>query len=76
MLDTKWDMDEALRVRGEEERAEGQKEMAALLTGVFSWVKEEFGIAKAAEIMENPEECASYMDKFRKSPDYSRFMGV
>ena len=50
--------------------------MAALLTGVFSWVKEKFGIAKAAEIMENPEERASYMDKFRKSPDYSRFMGV
>ena len=36
MLDTKWDMEEALRVRGEEERAEGQKEMAALLTGVFA----------------------------------------
>ena len=76
MLDTKCDMEEALRVRGEEERAEGQKEMAALLTGVFAWVKEKFGLPKAVEIMENPIELNSFMDKFKKSPEYARFTGI
>ena len=72
MLKTEWNMDEALRVRGEEERAEANN----LMRAVFAWVKEKFGIAKAAEIMENPVEYNSFLAEFKKSPDYGRFMGI
>ena len=72
MLNTEWNMDEALRVRGEEER----KEAIDLTMAVFSWVKEKFGLPKAVEIMENPIELNSFMDKFKKSQDYGRFMGI
>ncbi len=72
MLKTEWNMDEALRVRGEEERAEANN----LMRAVFSWVKEKFGISKAAEIMENPVEYNSFLAEFKKSPDYGRFMGI
>lgn len=72
MLDTKWDMAEALRARGEEER----KEAIDLTMAVFSWVKEKFGLPKAVEIMENPIELNSFMDKFKKSPEYARFTGI
>ena len=47
-----------------------------LMRAVFAWVKEKFGIAKAAEIMENPVEYNSFMTEFKKSPDYGRFMGI
>lgn len=72
MLKTEWNMDEALRVRGEEERAEANN----LMRAVFAWVKEKFGISKAAEIMENPVEYNSFLAEFKKSPDYGRFMGI
>lgn len=72
MLNTEWNMDEALRVRGEEER----KEAIDLTMAVFSWVKEKFGLPKAVEIMENPIELNSFMDKFKKSPEYARFTGI
>lgn len=72
MLNTEWNMDEALRVRGEEERAEANN----LMRAVFAWVKEKFGISKAAEIMENPVEYNSFLAEFKKSPDYGRFMGI
>lgn len=72
MLKTEWNMDEALRVRGEEERAEANN----LMRAVFAWVKEKFGIAKAAEIMENPVEYNSFLAEFKKSPDYGHFMGI
>lgn len=71
MLDTKWDMAEALRVSGEE-----RKEAIDLTMAVFSWVKEKFGLPKAVEIMENPIELNSFMDKFKKSPEYARFTGI
>lgn len=80
MLDTKWDMEEALRVRGKEERdegrAEGQEEANNLMCATFAWVKREFGIAKAMEIMENPVEYDLFLDKFQKPPEYARFTGI
>lgn len=84
MLNAEWNMDEALRIRGEEERAEGkaegkaegQKEMAALLSAVFTWVRDKFGLEKASEMMDNPDERDAYMAEFKNSPEYNRLMGA
>ena len=46
------------------------------MCATFAWVKREFGIAKAMEIMENPVEYDLFLDKFQKPPEYARFTGI